>query len=553
MIDGFRLCIKNWPAWERRMRNGFLLFVGLLCAIGVAVGEAPAPADQSCSDLAKLSVLQTEIVQASVVEAGTLDLHEEKPNPIYKKLPAFCRVQAVAKPSSDSNIKIEVWLPLAGWNGKFMGQGNGGFAGNISYAGLAVAVLNGFASGGTDTGHTGGATDSDWALGHPEKIVDFGNRAVHVMTELSKSVVQQFYAKPAKPTYFSSCSDGGREALMEAERFPEDYDGILAGAPAYDWTNLVSRGALLAQELLTVPENYIPASKVPAISQAVLAACHKDEPAAFLADPRTCHFSPDTLLCKGEDSDACLTAAQVASVKALYADSHLKDGSLEYHGFLPGAELGDNGWQGWITGKERNAGEGSKYSTGFFRNLVYSNPDWDIKNFDLDRDLMAAQEKTAKALDAVNPDLRPFKAHGGKLILYHGWNDPAISALGTLDYYNNVIAAVGAADTHSFVRLFMVPGMQHCGGGPGPADFGQWGPGIDPVLNNPAHNITFALEEWVEKGRAPEQVIARGNTDSTGEGKGEIFAQPICAYPKAAKYKGSGGRKDAANYVCAAQ
>ncbi len=533
------------------MRRVFVLFGLVLCA-AVAVAEAPAIRNQNCTGLAKLSLPQTEISAATVVPAGALDLHQEHPNPIFAKLPAFCRVEAVAHPSSDSSIKMEVWLPLAGWNGKFMGQGNGGFAGQIGYEGLAVAILNGFASGGTDTGHTGDGTDAGWGLNHPEKVVDFGNRAVHVMTEFSKTIVQKFYTKPAHPMYFSSCSDGGREALMEAQRFPTDYDGILAGAPAYNWTNLLSRAGVVTIALLAKPENYIPSSKVPAISDAVLAACHKDEPSGFLADPRTCHFSPDVLLCKGADSDACLTEAQVASLKAMYADSNLKDGTLEYHGFLPGAEVGQNGWQGWITGDQPKNSAGYKFFTSYFGNLVYADPAWDLQTFNLDRDLKLAQEKTAAALDAVNPDLRPFKAHGGKLILYHGWNDAAISALGTLDYYNNVIATVGEADTHSFVRLFMVPGMQHCGGGPGPADFGQWGPSADNALNNPANNITFGLEDWVEKGHAPEQVIARGNTDVTGAGKGEVFAQPICAWPRAAKYNGSGDRKDAASYVCAA-
>jgi len=176
-----------------------------------------------------------------------------------------------------------------------------------------------------------------------------------------------------------------------------------------------------------------------------------------------------------------------------------------------------------------------------------------LKSFDLDRDLKAAQAKTGQALDAVNPDLHAFAARGGKLILYHGWNDPAISPLGTIDYYNGVAQTLGQPQTDASVRLFLVPGMQHCAAGPGPASFGQFGPAFNPALDNPANNITFALEDWVEKGTAPEQVIARGNTDVTGAGKGEVFSQPICAYPKAAAYKGSGDRKDAASYTCQAQ
>jgi feruloyl esterase len=544
--------IFNELVRERLMRMA--AWMGLVALCGMSGSIAMNAAEQhACESLSKLNVPHTEITMAQTVQAGALVLDGQRSEPIFKKLPAFCRVVAMAHPSSDSDLKIEVWLPLAGWNGKFMGQGNGGFAGSISYQGLAVAVLSGFASGGTDTGHTGGATDSDWALGHPEKIIDFGNRGVHVMTEFSKKVVEAYYSAASKPNYFSSCSDGGREALMEAQRFPADYDGILAGAPAYNWTNLVSRGAEIAAKLQSNPQNYVPSSKVPAINKAVLTACHHHEPGAFLADPRTCHFSPEILLCKGAETDDCLTQAQVNSVKEIYADSKLRDGSLEYHGMLPGGELGGNGWQGWITGKSATDAEGAKYPLGFYRNLVYNDPKWSLKGFDLDRDLKDAQAKTGQALDAVNPDLHAFQARGGKLILYHGWNDPAISPLGTLDYYNSVAQAMGQPQTDGFVRLFLVPGMQHCAGGPGPTSFGQFGPSFDHALDNSANNITFALEDWVEKGTAPEQVIAHGNTDATGAGKGDAFSEPICAYPKAAVYKGSGDRKDAASYVCKAE
>jgi feruloyl esterase len=519
-------------------------------AVG-ALGQSDTNRHQACAAIGSLSVPQTNFLQATVVEAGTLDLHQEHPDPLFAKLPAFCRVVALSTPTADSNIRIEVWLPLAGWNGKFMGLGNGGFAGSIGYQGLAIAVLSGFAGGGTDTGHTGGAADSGWALGHPEKVIDFGWRGVHAMTELSKTVVQSLYSGAPQHSYFTGCSDGGREALMEAQRFPGDYDGILAGAPGYNWTSLFSRFAQIAAELQSSPEKYLPASKVPALNQAVLAACHANEPGAFLADPRACHFSPDTLVCKGAESDACLTTAQAGSLKALYANSHLKEGSLVYHGLLPGGELGGNGWPVWISGVKPGASAAALLSEGYFRNLVYANPSWELKSFDLDRDLKAAQENTAAALDAVNPDLRPFKARGGKLILYQGWNDPASSPLATIDYYNSVEHAIGREETEQFVRLFLVPGMQHCYRGPGPAEFGQFAPAFSASPDAAAHNITTALEQWVEKGTAPEQVIARGNTETTAAGKGDSFSQPICAYPKAAEYKGSGDRKDAASYICA--
>ena len=529
------------------------LFLGAIYGFGSALAEPAVDAKQACADLKKLTLDQTVIVEATPVAAGALVLPQKPADPILKMVPAMCRVVAISKPSADSNIRIEVWLPLAEWNGKFLGQGNGGFAGSIYYDNLATAVRNGFASGATDAGHTGEATDATWALGHPQKVIDFGFRAVHAMTTVSKAVVEAFYASPPREAYFTSCSDGGREALMEAQRFPADYDGILAGAPAYNWTSLLSRSAQLGKILLSSDESYLPAGKVPAINNAVLAACHSDEPGAFLADPRRCHFSPDTLLCQGAESDACLTPAQVASVKAIYAGSNLRDGTLEYPGLLPGGELGRNGWQGWITGDRPGESEGAAYPLSYFANMVYSNADWKLKGFDLDRDLKAAKEKTGFAVDAVNPDLSAFKARGGKLILYHGWNDPAISPLATIAYYNSVVKSMGAAQAVSFVRLFLVPGMQHCSGGPGPEKFGQSGPAFDPALDDAAHNITTALEQWVEKGTAPEQVIARGIAGGTGADKPVGFAEPICAYPKSAHYKGSGDRKDAASYACAAQ
>jgi feruloyl esterase len=525
----------------------------LLLAIATLAAASAQPTPDACAALKNLALDKTAILSAAVVPAGKLDLHQEKPDPALAKLPAFCRVVAVARPSADSAINIEVWLPLAGWNGKFMGQGNGGFAGSINYRGLESAVLSGFASGGTDTGHSGGATDSGWALGHPEKIVDFGYRGVHLMTELSKAVVQAFYAQPSKPNYFSSCSDGGREALMEAQRFPTDYDGILAGAPAYNWTSLVSRGAALGKVMYASPSSFFPASKLPALSKAVLAACGKGEPGPFLADPTTCHFQPETLLCKGAETDACLTQPQLDTLKAIYAPTLFKDGSLEYHGTLPGGELGDGGWNGWITADKPDGKSGSAYPRGFFSNLVYSNPNWELSSFNLDRDLPAAQQKTAQALDAVNPDLSAFHARGGKLILYHGWNDPAISPLATIDYYQSVQKALGPAETASFVRLFLVPGMQHCAGGPGPSSFGQWGPTFNPALDDAAHNITTALETWVEKGTAPEQIIALGHLETPGAAKPKPFTQPLCAWPKAAHYIGTGDKASAASYTCASQ
>jgi len=524
--------------------------------VSSALGQKGAPTSASCAALAGLTLPNTKIVRAEQVEAGKLTPPRKPDDPaearIYQNLPAFCRVVAQVAPTSDSDIKMEVWMPAAGWNGKFRGQGNGGFAGEIDYGGLALAVSLGYASGGTDTGHAADGGDASWALGHPEKVIDYGYRGVHEMTLQSKAIVQAYYSRPPRRSYFAACSDGGREALMEAQRFPADYDGILAGAPANNWTSLLTNAVHNAQALTLEPASYIPSSKLPAISSAVLAACDVSDGVkdGILNDPRQCHFDPAVMLCKASESDQCLTAPQVTVLKALYTGAYDSAGKLVFPGYLPGSETGDNGWGLWITGWAPGKSLQFVFGIGYFSNMVYEKADWDYKTFTVDNGLKAAVEKTASALNATNPDLKPFGRRGGKLILYHGWNDPAISALSTVDYYNQMTAATGQKNAQSFVRLFMAPGMQHCGGGPGPDSFGQggWTPGMDP--DDPQHDLYLALEQWVEKGTAPEQVIA---TKYPGEGSAtqQKMTRPLCAYPQQAKYKGTGDTSDAANFVCA--
>ncbi len=259
-----------------------------------------------------------------------------------KSLPAFCRVRVEAHPTSDSDIKIEVWMPQSGWNGKFQAQGNGGFAGQIDYRGMALAVSHGYATAGTDTGHSGSAVDAGWALGHPEKIIDFGYRAIHVMTDIAKQTITAFYQEKPKHSYFGSCSNGGREALMEAQRYPEDYDGILAGAPANYWSHLLVGALWDAQATTLDPASYIPSSKLPAIAAAVNSACDAQDGVkdGVLNDPRQCHFDPAVLTCKSGDNDQCLTPPQVTALKKLYQGAHDSHGQI-FPGFLPGAETGE--------------------------------------------------------------------------------------------------------------------------------------------------------------------------------------------------------------------
>jgi feruloyl esterase len=466
----------------------------------------------------------------------------------YKDLPAFCRVVAEASPTADSAIKLEVWMPANGWNGKYQGQGNGGFAGMIGYPALGAAIKRGYAAAGTDTGHSGG--EAAWALGHPEKVIDFGYRGIHEMTLKAKAIIDAFYGGHPQHSYFASCSDGGREALMEAQRFPEDYDGILAGAPANFWTHLLVGAVWVTQATTLDQASYIPASKLPAIGAAVLAACDAQDGVAdgTLNDPRQCHFDPATLLCKGADSNSCLTAPQVAALKKIYAGPHDSAGHHLFPGYVPGAEEGPGGWAAWITGP--GPGHSLLFSFGiqFFSDMVYEQADWDYRTFNVDQATKLADAKTGRALDATDPNLKPFRARGGRLILYHGWGDAAIPAPNTIDYYNSVVATMGRRNTDSFLRLFMVPGMQHCGGGPGPNSFGQ---GANSPPYDPEHNIYTALEHWVEKGVAPSKITATKYVNDSNPAQGVKMTRPLCPYPQVAKYKGAGDTNDAANFVCA--
>ena len=513
----------------------------------------PGPTlSQKCEALAKLSLPDVTITIAKPEAAGEFDgprhpFTGADISAFYKQLPAFCRIVAKAHPSSDSDITIEVWMPLGNWNGKLQGLANGGFAGAINYLELGASLQHGYVATGTDTGHTGSPIDAAWALSHPEKIIDFGYRGIHEMTRVAKLVIPQFYGSAPKRSYFAGCSDGGREALMEAQRYPYDYDGILAGAPANYWTGLLSLAVVDTQAVTATPASFIPPAKVATIGKAVIAACDKLDGVAdgVLNDPRQCRFDPATIQCKqGEESNDCLTAPQVAALKAIYAGIHDANGRTIFPGYLPGAEEGQGGWALWITGPAPAKSLMAYFGLGYYSNMVYDQKDWDYKTFAVDAGMKVAASKTADALNAVNPDLSAFRSHGGKLILYHGWNDPAIPALNTVNYYQDVIAKMGRSAADSFTRLYMVPGMQHCGGGPGPENFGE---ALDATSTDPQHNIRTTLENWVEKGTAPSSFVVSKAASATSP---EI-TRPLCPYPQSAKYKGTGDPNRAENFTCA--
>jgi len=522
-------------------------------AFSLLLSSAAANAQDACERMNAAHIPNTTIALARTVAAGTFN---GPPAPksgselalLYTSLPAFCRVVAEAKPTSDADIKLEVWLPVSGWNGKLEGIGVGGFAGSIDNVQLATSLKAGYAATATDTGHTGSPIDAGWATGHPEKIIDYGYRGIHEMTRVAKTVIAAYYSKPPQRSYFAGCSGGGREALMEAQRYPEDYDGILAGAPANYWTALLATAAYDTQALTMDSASFIPPAKIPTIAAAVNAACDEADGVrdGILNDPRQCHFDPATIQCKGVDSGKCLTAAQVSALKKLYAGMPDSRGHVIYPGYLPGGEEGQNGWGLWITGAEPGKSFTAAFANGFFPNFVFGKSDWDYKTFNVDAALKAANERTAQALNATDPDLKAFKARGGKLVLYHGWSDAAITPLNTIDYYESVIKKMGQTDVDSFVRLYMVPGFQHCFGGPGPDSFGAV---YDLKFDDPQHSVDASLEQWVEKAAAPSMIIA-----SKFEGEDSKHAKmtrPLCPYPQAAKYRGSGDPNDAANFECA--
>ena len=535
-----------------KTRLGWRASVVVCLCVAISAAQAQTP---SCENLKSLKLKDAQITRAETVNPGAANLVDSVPPAMaarFKSLPAFCRVSVGAHPSSDSDIKIEVWMPATGWNGKFQAQGNGGFAGQIDYRGMATALSHRYATAGTDTGHSGTATDATWALGHPEKIVDFGYRAIHVMTEIAKQTIAAFYQSKPKHSYFGSCSNGGREALMEAQRYPEDYDGILAGAPANYWSHLLVGALWDAQATTLDPASYIPSSKLAAIAAAVNSACDAQDGVkdGVLNDPRQCHFDPAVLTCKtedrGEDKAECLTPLQVTAVKKLYQGAHDSHGQI-FPGFLPGAETGEGGWSVWITGAAPGHALLFAFGNGYFANMIYDKADWDYKTADLSQATKASDEKGAKILNATDPDLSRFRNRGGKLIIYHGWDDPAISALNTIDYFHQVQSKMGTQNVESFLRVYMVPGMQHCGGGLGATSFEE---GLH-ARQDAEHNMKLALEDWVEKGTAPSTIIASKYADPNPASQPSM-TRPLCPYPKSAKYKGSGDVNNAENFACVA-
>jgi feruloyl esterase len=499
----------------------------------------PAWAQQPCESLKSIKIPNVTI---TAVTAGKPGFELPGQSGLMGKIPAmkipvsFCRIEAYSAPTSDSHIGIEVWLPDASnWNGKFLAAGNPGFIGSLSSGGLANIMQGGYVAAGTDTGHVDAGFE--WAIGHPEKWADWGYRAVHEMTVVTKKLAQSYYGKPIQYSYWNSCHNGGNQGLNEAQRYPDDFDGIVAGDPAFYISHLQPGSLYISWVALKDGVNgpgYIPPAKIAVLNKAAIDACDMNDGLkdGLIEDPTRCKFDPASIQCKGTDASSCLTAGQVDTANKIYAGAKFKDGTPIYSGFERGSELNWN----FMIEKEPFS-----VNINYFKGMVFQDPNWDFRTFDVDRDTRLGIERTGKYVDGNNPDLRPFKKAGGKLIIVSSWNSLALPPRQVAEYYRSVEKIMGGpGQTQDFARLFSVPGGGGC-------------PGF--VMNAGDFKALEAMQEWVEKGKAPEQIIyshREAGGMSAGMGSpGKVYrTRPVCAYPKVSKYKGSGDINDAANFTC---
>lgn len=483
---------------------------------------APARAwAQACEILAKSSSSTVSITRAQKVDAGKF----AAPDGLKASagLPAFCRVVVNLKPTADSDIHSEIWLPLIAWNGKFLEVGNGGWGGPVDYGEMADGLAHGYAVAATDDGNTTRGSAA-FLMGHPEKMVDFAYRAEHETAVEAKLLIRSFYGREARLSYWNGCSGGGREGLLEAFRHPEDFNGIVAGDPANMRRN--AWALWLANETFKDPASVIPPAKYPAIHRAVLDACDANDGLkdGLIENPEQCHPDFSKLACKGADGIDCLTPRQVKTAQTIGSPATDAAGHVYFPRLEPGTELA------W--GRLAGGPEPGTLFWGEFRYVVYRDPKWDWRNFDLARDAAKANAVNQGVLE-LDPHLAAFAKRGGKLMIYHGWADQQVAPGSSVEFYKDAVSASGdAAHAADWVRLFMIPGMGHCGGGEGPDTFDKIG----------------VMEAWVESGKAPARIVAAHHTAG---GKVDR-TRPLCPYPQMARYGGSGSVDDASNFRCEA-
>ena len=533
-----------------------------LIAGAIFVIQSPA-AGASCKDLTDLQLPHTTITLAEPVPSGNF----EAPDGDVHKVSGFCRVHGVAEPTTESNINFEVWMPLAGWNGRYHQIARYGLAGAIDYAGLADGVRKGYAVAATDDGHTDTATFTLWALNEPNKIIDFGYRALRETAEKSKTVIAAYYERPADYSYLVGLSRGGNQAMQGAQRFPQYWDGILAGCPVISWTGLMYANLSNTQPQVNGAAGHILPTKLPAIQKAALASCKAEAHVVdgIAADPRFCRYDPNILLCKSEENDDCLTGPQVATLKRIYdGPKNQITGQILYPGFEPTMEAETanrgKGMGGWIIHQDPVKTEAYQAADGFYRTMVFDDLSRDFSDIDLAQDFYFTESKSLKGqplasvLNPSNTDLSAMQDAGGKLIMWIGWGDPAITPQSNIDYYEDVVENVGSLDgTRDFFRFYLVPGMLHCEGGPGPNTFGNLDIGSATVFPNktddPRNSMIAALEAWVENGRVPERVTATKYKDDD-PAKDVSMTRPLCPYPQVSVYGGKGSTRDADSFVC---
>jgi len=525
------------------------IFSGLTClALSLMTRSASAQSPRECAALSKLTLPRTTIHSAELINSGSFTPPGEKP---LKGLPGFCRVSLTVEPS----INVEVWMPESGWDGRFRGIGGSGYAGFIEWNALAGALKEGSAVANTDSGHMGNVSTGAFAFdaqGHVDmdRVVTFASRSLFEMTRKAKAVVAAFYGRPADHSYWSGCSTGGRQGLMQVQRTPDAYDGVIAGAPAINWERFIAAEIwpqIVMNEILGAP---LSQSKWDLVNQAALEACDAGDGLkdGLVSNPAQCNYDPAALRCKERDDPAiCLGDEEIEAVRKVWEGPRRADGTRIWSGIDP-----------TVTNVVL-AGERAFPIAADHARWVMDDAKFDWHSLTM-ADFPAFFDKSVARFNDVigtdEADISAFRDAGGKLILWHGLADQFIFPAGTIDYYQRVVANTGTlAQTQEFARLFLAPGTQHCGGGPGPNAFGSREsrlPVTVAVKMDADHDLFHALVRWVENGVAPEKIIAAHYKDND-PAKGIERTRPLCLYPTVATYKGAGDTNDATNFECTMQ